>query len=81
MAHKANTFGNQIRRAVAKSGIPLNDLARRIEIDKAVMSRFVNRRGFLPERSLNLLAEILKLSVVVGQIATDDEEEVEEEIG
>jgi ribosome-binding protein aMBF1 (putative translation factor) len=74
MAHKANTFGNQIRRAVVASGIGLNDLARRIEIDKDVMSRFVNRKGFLPERALNLLAELLKLRVI-----TEVDDETEEE--
>jgi ribosome-binding protein aMBF1 (putative translation factor) len=74
MAHKANTFGNQIRRAVVASGISLNDLARRIEIDKDVMSRFVNRKGFLPERALNLLAELLKLRVITQVDAEADEE-------
>lgn len=73
MAHMANTFGNQIRRAVVASGIGLNDLARRIEVDKDVMSRFVNRKGFLPERALNRLAELLKLKVIT-EVDADAEE-------
>lgn len=65
MPARSKRFVDQIRRAVDASGESRNGLARRIDLDKAVMSRFMSGKGFLSESSLNRLAAALRLRIMV----------------
>lgn len=68
MGKRKQTFTDQIRRAVDDCGLSRYAICKRIGLDKAVMSRFMNGKGFLAERTLNNLAALIGLAVVAGEI-------------
>jgi ribosome-binding protein aMBF1 (putative translation factor) len=57
------SFTDQIRDAVRASGISQTEICEKIELDNAVMSRFLAGKSFLSERSMNALAAMLGLNV------------------
>jgi ribosome-binding protein aMBF1 (putative translation factor) len=70
VAKRIESFTDQIRRAVEASGMSHYSICKRIGLDKGVMSRFVNGKGFLAEKSLNNLAAVLGLGVTVSAKAS-----------
>lgn len=61
----AGRFSDQIRAAVEASGLSRYRIAKEIEVGEATMSRFMSNKGGLSMASLDRLAELLGLAVVV----------------
>ena len=59
------TFSDQIRRAVDRSGFSRYRIWQEIDIDQALMSRFMSGQGGLSIQSLDRLAKLLGLTVGV----------------
>ena len=58
-------LSEQVRRAVEKSGMTRYAICKAIGMHESVMSRFMNRKGGLQMDSLDALADLLGLDVVV----------------
>ena len=59
-------FSDQLRLAIARSGVGICELSRRTGIDKAVLSRFLNgKRAGVQMTTLDTLADALGLEVTV----------------
>jgi plasmid maintenance system antidote protein VapI len=63
MRHK--TLSDEIREAVAASGMSRYAIAKALGIAESTMSRFVNGKGGLSMEYLDRLAELLDLHIVV----------------
>ena len=64
MSKKRAKLTDQIRRAVDASGMGRNELARAAGMDKALLSHFMAGNKGLSMRTLDALADVLKLDVV-----------------
>ena len=65
MSTPKKTFSDQIRRAVQDSELSSYRICREIGIGEATMSRFKHRHGGLSMRSLDKLAGLLGLGVII----------------
>ena len=63
MGQKRAKLSEQIRRAVDASGLGHNEIGRMLNIDKGLMSRFMNGKGGLAMASLDALADLLRLQL------------------
>lgn len=59
------SFSDQIRRVVDRSGLSRYRICQEIDLDQALMSRFMSGQGGLSLRSLDRLAKLLGLTVSV----------------
>ena len=59
------SFSDQIRRAVDRSGLSRYRICKEIDLDQALMSRFMSGQGGLSLKSLDRLAKLLGLTVSV----------------
>ncbi len=59
------SFSDQIRAALRNANVTRYRIGQDTGIDQAVLSKFVNGKIWLSEESMNLLADYLKLGVVV----------------
>jgi len=71
MKTKQETFLDQVRRAVDESGLGRNELARRLGIDKATMSKFMSHERGIGSETLDRLAVVLGLRVVCDRDGAD----------
>lgn len=62
-AAQRKRLSDQIRAAIRKSDLSQNELARQADVDKAVVSRFVNG-GSMSLESIERLAAVLNLHIV-----------------
>ena len=67
MSTRKQTFTDQIRRAVKDSELSCYRICKEIGIVESAMSKFVNGYGGLSMRSLDKLADLLGLTVVVKE--------------
>lgn len=58
-------FSDQIRAAVDGSGLSRYRIAKEIRVGEATMSRFMSRKGGLSMASLDRLAELLNLEILI----------------
>ena len=58
---------DQLRAAVADSGMTLSDLARATGVDKSALSRFVNGERGLSMEALDAIGEHLRLRIVADK--------------
>ena len=65
MPGKSVSFVDELRRAIDASGMSRYRICKVSGIDYAGMSRFMNRKGFFSEASLNRVAAALRLELVV----------------
>ncbi len=65
----AESFSDQIRKAVEASGRSRYGICKAIGVAEATMSRFMNRKGGLSMASLDRLAELIGLVVVANPTA------------
>jgi transcriptional regulator with XRE-family HTH domain len=61
---KRISFTDQIRQAVDECGFSRIEIARRVGVDRAVITRLMNGTAFLSEGTLNALAGVLGLAVI-----------------
>ena len=59
------SFSDEIRRMVDRSGLSRYRICQEIDLDKALMSRFMSGQGGLSIKSLDRLAKLLDLTVSV----------------
>jgi ribosome-binding protein aMBF1 (putative translation factor) len=64
---EVDSVSKQLRRAIETAGIGQNELARRIGLDKAVLSRFVNGKGGLSVASIDAICHELGLELMRQQ--------------
>ena len=64
MGKKRIQFSDQVRRAVDESGMTRYAICKTLDMDQAIMSRFMSGKGGLSMRSLDALADLLRLDVV-----------------
>ena len=57
----AKTISEQLREAIAKSGLSPYELAEASGVDRSVLSRFLNGRRSITLETLDRLADVLKL--------------------
>ena len=57
-------LSEQVRRAVAESGMSRYAICKAIGMHESVMSRFMNGKGGLQQDSLDALADLLELDIV-----------------
>ncbi len=60
-----NKLSDQLRRAIETSNIGQNELARRIGLDKSVLSRFLHGKSGLSIQTIDAIGEALGLRIVV----------------
>jgi len=60
------TFTDQIRKAIDDCDLSRYEICKRARVDQAVMSRFMNHKMFMEESTLNALAGVVGLHVVVS---------------
>jgi hypothetical protein len=70
MRHKR--FSAQIRAAIARAKVSRYRICADIGLNQATMSRFMNGNGNLSLETVDRLAELLKLRVVVGTDRTQE---------
>jgi predicted XRE-type DNA-binding protein len=58
-------LSDQVRRAVNESGMSRYAICKVIGMDQSIMSRFMNGKGGLQQDSLDALADLLELDIVV----------------
>jgi len=63
MNQKRESFLDQVRRAVAESGLPHNKLSQMAAMDPAAMCRFMSRERGIGGKALDRLAAVLGLYV------------------
>jgi hypothetical protein len=66
MPPKNEPFTEQIYRLYFESGCTQAQIRHATGLDRAIISRFVNRTGFLSPKALNLIADYLGLEVRVN---------------
>lgn len=59
-------MANQIRDAIRASGVSQREIAGRIGVSEAMISRFLAGRCWLGERTFDALADVLRLSMKAG---------------
>jgi transcriptional regulator with XRE-family HTH domain len=64
MDKKRLKLSEQVRRAVAESGMSRYAICKSIGMDQSIMSRFMNGKGGLQQDSLDRLADLLGLDIV-----------------
>ena len=67
VAKKRERLRDQVRRAVDASGRSRYAICKALGLAEATMSRFMNGRGGLSMDSLDALADLLDLNIVVGK--------------
>ena len=65
-----STFTEQIREAIRQSGLSQFAISRLSGVDQAALSRFMSGRRGLTLKSIDGLAEVLNLSVAVGEASS-----------
>jgi transcriptional regulator with XRE-family HTH domain len=65
--NKSNNLTEQLRAALAGSGMTLGELARKTGVDKSALSRFVNGDRGLSMESLNAIGQCLGLRIVADR--------------
>jgi transcriptional regulator with XRE-family HTH domain len=65
-AQRQAKMSENIRAAVRTCGLSQNAVAKRLDIDPAMISRFMNARGGLSQAVLDRLCELLDLHIVKG---------------
>ena len=70
MVKKRVSLSEQVRQAVEASGMSRYAICKAIGMHESVMSRFMNGKGGLQQDSLDALAELLDLNIVVGMKKT-----------
>ena len=65
------SLSDQIRRVVDRSGLSRYRICREIDLDQALMSRFMSGQGGLSIKSLDRLAKLLGLTVSVKKPKKD----------
>lgn len=65
-AGMAVQMSEQIRRLILASGMSRNQICIVIDLDPAIMSKFINYKGGLAMETLDRLGELLKLKVTMG---------------
>ena len=65
MPRKTVSFVDELRHAIDASDMTRYRLCKMTGTTQAVMSRFMNRKGFFSEASLNRVAAALRLELVV----------------
>ena len=68
MAEKREKLSDQVRWAVAASGRSRYSICKALGLAEATMSRFMNGRGGLSMDTLDALADLLDLNIVVGTV-------------
>ena len=64
MGKKRVKLSDQVRRAVDTSGMSRYAICKAIDMDQAIMSRFMTGKGGLSMANLDALADLLELDVV-----------------
>ena len=67
MSRRRDKLTDQIRRAINESGVSRYRLWKETGIDQAVLSRFVAGKAGMTLKSLDVLADALRLRVVAGR--------------
>ena len=62
---RAETFSDQLRRKIRESGMSRNQICLAAEIDPSHLHRFVHGTGRLTNETIDRLAEVLRLRVVI----------------
>jgi len=62
---RAETFSKQLRRIIAESEMSRNQICLAAEIDPSHLHRFVHGTGRLTNETIDRLAEVLRLRVVI----------------
>ena len=70
MTTKRVSLADQVREAVDASGMSHLAVGRAADIDKGLFCRFMKGRSGLSVPSLNRLADVLNLNIVVGRRTT-----------
>lgn len=65
MATKRKTLTEQVRAAIDASELSRYEICKRLPLAQATMSRFMHRQGGLSMKTLDRLAELLGLRIVV----------------
>ena len=63
----SNSLTEQLRAAVARSGMTLGELTRATGIDKSALSRFVNGERGVSMEAMNALGQCLGLRIVADK--------------
>lgn len=64
MGKKGVKLSDQVRRAVDASGMSRYAICKILDMDQAIMSRFMTGKGGLSMANLDLLADLLGLDIV-----------------
>ncbi len=67
MSKKKDTLSEEIRRAIDDSGMSRYEICKRIGLDQASMSHFMNRKAGLGLWTLDKLAALLDLHIRKGK--------------
>jgi hypothetical protein len=67
MGKKPVKFSDQIRKAVAVSGLSRYRICKELDLDQSTMSRFMSRRGGLSMEYLDAVADLLHLSIATAR--------------
>jgi transcriptional regulator with XRE-family HTH domain len=68
-AEQKEHIAEQIRTAIDASSLTCYEISKRSGVDEGSLSRFVNRKGSLSLKSIELLAPVLGLEVVIRRKA------------
>ena len=65
-AKELQKLADQVRAAIAASDLSQYEIAKRSGVDEASLSRFMNGKGSLSFASLEKIAPVLRLQIIVG---------------